>query len=98
MKRPYRVAVIGTGYWGSKLTRNFQSSPVWDLVAVCDLDERRARNVVGARSTVEIVTSAERLLARDDIDAVAISTPASSHAPLALAAFDAGKHVLVEKP
>jgi len=98
MKRPYRVAVIGTGYWGSKLTRNFQSSPVWDLVAVCDLDERRARNVVGARSTVEIVTSAERLLARDDIDAVAISTPARSHAPLALAAFDAGKHVLVEKP
>jgi predicted dehydrogenase len=98
LKRPYRVAVIGTGYWGSKLTRNFHSSPDWDLVAVCDLDERRARNVVGARSTVEVATSVDRLLARDDIDAVAIATPAGNHAPLTLAAFDAGKHVVVEKP
>jgi predicted dehydrogenase len=98
MKRPYRVAVIGAGYWGPKLARNLRSSPDWDLVAVCDVDERRARNVVGARSTVEIETSVERLLARDDIDAVAIATPAGSHPALALAAFDAGKHVVVEKP
>jgi predicted dehydrogenase len=97
-KRPYGIAIIGAGYWGPKLARNFRDSPDWDLVAVCDLDEGRARNVVGARSTVEVETSVDRLLARDDIDAVAIATPAASHAPLALAAFDAGKHVLVEKP
>ena len=94
----YSIAVIGAGYWGPNLIRNFRANPAWDLVAVCDLDEARARTVVGARSTVEIETSVERLLARDDIDAVAIATPAKTHAPLALAAFQAGKHVLVEKP
>jgi predicted dehydrogenase len=98
MTEQVRVAVIGAGYWGPNLARNFRTSPDWDLVAVCDLDEARARKVVGARSTVEVVTSTVELLARDDIDAVAIATPARTHAALALAALDAGKHVLVEKP
>jgi predicted dehydrogenase len=93
-----RVAVIGAGYWGPNLVRNFRGSPHWDLVAVCDLDESRARKVVGARSTVEVETSLETVLQRSDIDAVAIATPARTHAPIALAAFAAGKHVLVEKP
>src|ERR1700712_4498252 len=92
------IAVVGAGYWGPNLVRNFRSSPAWDLVAVCDLDEARARRVVGARSTVEVETSLERLLARDDIDAVAIATPARSHAAIALAAIAAGNHVVVEKP
>jgi len=92
------VAVIGAGYWGPNLVRNFRGSPDWDLVAVCDLDERRARSVVGSRSTVEVETSLTALLARSDLDAVAIATPARTHAPIALAAFEAGKHVLVEKP
>jgi predicted dehydrogenase len=95
---PLRAAVIGAGYWGPNLVRNFRSSPGWDLVAVCDLDESRARKVIGPRSTVELETSIERLLARGDLDAVAIATPARTHAPIALAALEAGKHVLVEKP
>jgi predicted dehydrogenase len=90
--------VIGAGYWGPNLVRNFRSSPDWDLVAVCDLDAERAQRVIGSRSTVEVETSVERLLARDDLDAVAIATPARTHAALAIAALDAGKHVLVEKP
>jgi predicted dehydrogenase len=93
-----RVAVIGAGYWGPNLARNFRTSPDWDLVAVCDLDSARAARVVGPRSTVDIVTSTADLLARDDIDAVAIATPAATHAAIATAALDAGKHVLVEKP
>ncbi len=92
------VAVIGAGYWGPNLARNFRSSANWDLVAVCDLDAERARRVVGPRSTVEVETSVERLLARPDLDAVAIAPPARTHAPLAIAALEAGKHVLVEKP
>src|SRR6478735_4934634 len=96
--RPLGVGLIGTGYWGPNLVRNFRGSGAWDLVAVCDLDEQRARRVIGARSTVEVETSVARLLERDDIDAVAIATPARTHAPLALQALDAGKHVLVEKP
>ncbi|MCB2177414.1 MAG: Gfo/Idh/MocA family oxidoreductase [Actinomycetales bacterium] len=98
MSEPLRAAVIGAGYWGPNLARNFRGSPDWDLVAVCDLDEARARKVVGDRSTVEVMTSVDALLARDDVDAVAIATPAGTHARLALAALDAGKHVVVEKP
>ena len=93
-----RVGVVGAGYWGPNLVRNFRGSPDWDLVAVCDLDEARARKVVGDRSTVEVETSLERLLGRADIDAIAVATPAGTHRPIALAALEAGKHVLVEKP
>jgi predicted dehydrogenase len=92
------IAVVGAGYWGPNLVRNFRGNPNWDLVAVCDLAEARARKVIGARSTVEIETSLERLLARDDVDAIAIATPARSHSAVARAALEAGKHVLVEKP
>jgi predicted dehydrogenase len=92
------IAVVGAGYWGPNLFRNLRSSQDWDLVAVCDLDEARARKVVGKRSTVEVETSLEKLLAREDLDAIAIATPARTHSPIALAALEAGKHVLVEKP
>lgn len=98
MNHPLRVAVVGAGYWGPNLARNFRADPHWDLVAVCDADEARARRVVGPRSTVEAMTSFEDVLARDDVDAVALATPARTHGPLALRALDAGKHVLVEKP
>jgi predicted dehydrogenase len=65
---------------------------------VCDLDASRARKAIGARSTVEVETSLQRLLLRDDIDAVAVATPARTHSRIAMAALAAGKHVLVEKP
>jgi predicted dehydrogenase len=92
------IAVIGAGYWGPNLVRNFRNSPDWDLVAVCDLDAQRARGVIGKRSTVEVETSLSRLLERADVEAVAIATPARTHAAIASAALAAGKHVLVEKP
>ena len=92
-----RVAVIGAGYWGPNLVRNFRGSAEWEVAAVCDLDEARARKVVGdGRADVE--TSVDRLLARDDLDAVAIATPANTHEALAMAAMESGRHVLVEKP
>ncbi len=93
-----RVAVVGAGYWGPNLVRNFRTSPDWELAAVCDLDEARARKVVGDARGVDVETSLERVLARDDVDAVAIATPANTHRPIAMAALEAGKHVLVEKP
>jgi len=92
------IAVVGAGYWGPNLVRNFRNSNDWDLVAVCDLDEAKARKVIGARSTVDVETSLDRLLERDDVEAIAIATPAQTHSPIALAALRAGKHVLVEKP
>lgn len=93
-----RVAVVGAGYWGPNLVRNFRGSSEWQLVAVCDLDEARARKVVGDAEGVEVETSLTRLLQREDLDAVAIATPANTHRPIAMQALAAGKHVLVEKP
>ena len=52
-----RIAVIGAGYWGPKLVRNFDQSPDWDLVAMCDLDQERARGVVGRRSDIDMTAS-----------------------------------------
>jgi predicted dehydrogenase len=95
---PLGVAVIGAGYWGPNLVRNFRGSANWDLVGVCDLNPERARQVIGNRSTVEVFTDLAQVLVRDDVDAVAIATPAATHAPIALAALAAGKHVVVEKP
>jgi len=93
-----RAAVVGAGYWGPNLARNFRSSPDWELAAVCDLDADRAARVVGDARGVDVETSLERLLARDDVDAVAVATPANTHRGIAMAALEAGKHVVVEKP
>jgi len=65
---------------------------------VCDLDADRAARVVGDARGVDVETSLERLLSRDDVDAVAVATPANTHRAIAMAALEAGKHVLVEKP
>ncbi len=95
---PLGIAVIGAGYWGPNLIRNFRGSDAWRLVAVCDLDAERARRVLGAQTDVEVYTSLEDLLRLDSVDAVAVATPARTHLGITLAALRAGKHVLVEKP
>ncbi len=95
---PLRVAVIGAGYWGPNLVRNFEACPETDLVAVCDLDVERARRVLGRHSTVTATSSLEAVLADERVEAVAVATPARTHLEVVLAALDAGKHALVEKP
>ncbi|WP_125038237.1 Gfo/Idh/MocA family protein [Nocardioides sp. LS1] len=92
------VAVVGAGYWGPNLVRNFRASEEWELVAVCDRDLERARRVVGGSREVLVTGDLTDVLARSDVDAVAIATPAGTHGTLALSALRAGKHVLVEKP
>jgi predicted dehydrogenase len=95
---PVRVAVLGAGYWGPNLIRNFMSSPHTDLRWVCDLDLERASRAVGPRSGVTVTDSLDDVLSDPDVEAVAIATPVTTHADLAIACLDAGKHVLVEKP
>lgn len=92
------VAIIGAGYWGPNLVRNFSASPDWNVVAICDRDADRAARLAAGRPGVDVVTSTAELFARTDLDAVAIATPAATHAELALSALAAGLHVLVEKP
>jgi predicted dehydrogenase len=95
---PLGVAVVGAGYWGPNLVRNFQSSPRFRLRWLCDLDVDRAQRVLGRYSTVQATADYAAVLADPEVHAVAVATPAGTHLEVALAAVRAGKHVLVEKP
>lgn len=95
--RVVNVALVGCGYWGPNLARNFYQLPNARLVACCDLDERnleRMQRLYPARVTQDY----DSVLADPSIEAVALATPAGSHHTLARAALLAGKHLLVEKP
>ncbi len=91
---PARVAVIGCGYWGRNLVRNF--ADLGALAAVCDTDPEAARQF-GAQYRVS-TPAFEDILRDEAVDAVAIATPAVTHSDFARQALAAGKHVFVEKP
>jgi len=93
-----RVGVVGCGYWGPKLARNLQTLERCELRAAFDLDPQRVEALRRLYPLVQAPASFEELIADPEIDAVAICTPVHSHFPLARAALEAGKHVLVEKP
>jgi predicted dehydrogenase len=95
---PIGVAVVGAGYWGPNLVRNFQGSGSFRLHWLCDLDRGRAERVLGGYSTVGVTDDLSEVLADERVRAIAIATPAGTHLDVAMAALRAGKHVLVEKP
>lgn len=92
------VAVIGYGYWGPNLLRNFADSPRVSVSAVSDFRKRRLEAVSRRYPAVSTSTDALEVINDKGVDAIAIATPVESHYELALAAIRAGKHVLVEKP
>ena len=98
MSTPIGIAVIGAGYWGPNLVRNAQATPGVRLQYLCDLNAARAREVLGDYSTVRVSDDLDEVLSDPAVAAVAIATPAATHAGIAMAALAAGKHVLVEKP
>nr|BAL55159.1 oxidoreductase domain protein [uncultured Acetothermia bacterium]BAL60198.1 oxidoreductase domain protein [Candidatus Acetothermum autotrophicum] len=93
-----RIGVIGYGYWGPNLVRNFTKIDDCQLVAVADINPKRLHIVQRQYPFLEVTESPEELIERTDIDAVAIITPVATHYLLAKSALDHGKHVLVEKP
>lgn len=93
-----RVGVIGYGYWGPNLVRNFMEAPSSTVVAVCDLRPERLATVKSRYPSIRTLSNWQDVLDDAAIDAVAIATPVSSHFELAMAALGADKHVLVEKP
>ena len=92
------VGVVGLGYWGPNLARNFDSLPDADLTWICDGSEERlgqfAPRFAGARAT----TSLDDLLVDPQLDAIVLATPVPTHASLATRVLEAGKHCFVEKP
>lgn len=97
-KNATTIGVIGCGYWGPNLLRNFSENERAELRWMCDLDERRLE-VLGRRyPSAETARDCEKLFADSRLDAVVIATPVGTHYRFARAALEAGKHVLVEKP
>src|ERR1700730_7395549 len=92
------VGVIGYGYWGPNLVRNFANTEGAQVIAVSDLDLEKLSVSKRRHPGVVAVTEFRDLLADNRIDAIVIATPVHTHYDLALAALRAGKHVLVEKP
>jgi UDP-N-acetylglucosamine 3-dehydrogenase len=91
------VAVIGAGFWGKNHARVFKELDETELIAVCDIDAEKTKNLA-KQFSVETYTSVGKMLRRADIEAVTICTWSTSLAKEALKALKAGKHVLVEKP
>jgi len=98
MSSKLKIAVIGYGYWGPNLVRNFWGNPVCEVTHVVDYDQSRL-NIV-KRDYPSIITSKdfEKILHDESIDCVAIATPVGTHYELAKKSLTAKKHVLVEKP
>jgi len=93
-----RIGIIGVGYWGPNLIRNFSDVDDATVVACCDLSQERLRRIERHHRGVRCTTRYEDLLTDPNVDAVVISTPVSTHFPIAKAALEHGKHVLIEKP
>lgn len=92
------MAVVGAGYWGPNLVRNAVTNPTTSLKWVCDLDPERAERLASTYAGVGATAELERVLDDPEVEAIAIATPASSHAVIAMEAIKAGKHVVIEKP
>jgi predicted dehydrogenase len=92
------VGVVGYGYWGPNLARNFAEAQAAQLVAVCDMDPAKLALAKRRHPAAVITEEFRNLLTDSRIDAIAIATPVQTHYELALAALRAGKHVLIEKP
>jgi predicted dehydrogenase len=93
-----RVGVIGYGYWGPNIVRNFQQTDGARVVAVCDKSDKSLRRALQAYPDIRVSSEANDLLTAVDIDAIAVVTPVWTHFELAKKALENGKHVFVEKP
>ena len=92
------VGVVGCGYWGPNLVRNFAAQDGVELRWACDVDPARLQKALSGYPAVRRSTDLRELLQDPSLDAVAVATPAATHYGVASACLAAGKHVLVEKP
>ena len=98
MERPLRLGVVGLGYWGPNIARTFAAIPACELAWCCDVSASARERVAAAFPAARFTTDLDELLADAALDAIAVATPVSSHADVAVRVLEAGKHCLVEKP
>jgi len=93
-----RVALLGYGYWGPNLARNLHMRLGRDWVACVDTDPARRAEVAHRYPWVRVLADPDEVMGDPEVDALVVASPARTHAPLLADAFQAAKHVLVEKP
>jgi predicted dehydrogenase len=98
MTKQIKVGVVGCGYWGPNLVRNFRALPDCHLKMMCDTQEHRIAHLKTLYPEVQGSTDYAHMLNGVDVDAVVIATAVKSHFPLAKASLMAGKHTFIEKP
>ncbi|MCE9614613.1 MAG: Gfo/Idh/MocA family oxidoreductase [Lentisphaerae bacterium] len=98
MSSETRVGVVGCGYWGPNLVRNFRALRGCTMAAVSDMDGGRLQHIRDLYPGIETYTSFDQMLADGNLQALAIATPVRLHFPLAQKALESGKHVFIEKP
>jgi predicted dehydrogenase len=98
MNKAINMGIVGCGYWGPNLTRNFRSTPGIDVQYLCDTNEKRLSHMHQLYPEVKGSTDFEHLLNGVGLDAIAIATSPSTHFDLAQKSLLAGKHTFVEKP
>jgi predicted dehydrogenase len=92
------VGVAGLGYWGPNLARNFAAIPGCEVRWLCDSSERARARSAAAHPDARTSADLDDLLGDEQLDAIVLATPVASHADLAVAVLEAGKHCFVEKP
>jgi predicted dehydrogenase len=93
-----RIALVGYGYWGPNYARVFNELPQAELVAICEVDPAKLKRAQSRHPRVLAHTDLREVLDNNSIDAVVVSTPATTHYELAKTFLEGGRHVLVEKP
>lgn len=92
------IGVIGYGYWGPNIVRNFSSANGSQVTMVCDMNQTTQKKIKKAYPQVTVTPNSDELIKSTDVDAVAIVTPVFTHYELAKKALEEGKHIFVEKP
>ncbi len=98
MKKPISVGVVGCGYWGPNLIRNFRSLADCRLKSICDVSEDRLRHLQSLYPELETETKFDKLLGDANLDVIVVATSVKHHFPMAKASLLAGKHTFIEKP
>ena len=93
-----RMGVIGYGYWGPNLVRNFSAGSESQVVMVCDMNQQSLKKVKRVYPQIRVTTDVNELIKDPEVDAVAVATPVFTHHDLARQALEEGKSIFVEKP